>query len=356
MQPGRVYLVEKFASNGTPIWGKHITQSFRQKKPYRDPLPFTSYGGEWLGGYSNTPGFGDSPQHWASSGASNTVPLRQSAYNKAYEKFVGQLGERGGWAETAAQRRQTGAMFSSPFPALRAALNERHRQDLAIEKSIWRLIPLARQLQQARRLALWNRQRRRAGQTWMELHLGWQPLMQDVYNAVSLLRDPLPRTLLKARSFDRWTVGSVGKPTQAWSYRTHELHYFLRGWVQVSDPDVFLANMLGIINPATLAWQLVTLSFVADWFANIEQVLNSVSDFAGVNLYGCSTTTYHTHTYMAHSVSNYGKAQATNIYKGYCCSRGIGDLSPPRLAFRKFNGFSPVRGLTAIALLNKYLK
>lgn len=356
MQPGRPYTIERKSSNGTAVWGKSISTTYRQKKPYRQPLPFLSYGGEYLGGYTNTPGFGDAPQSWVSSGVSGTVPLRQSAYNKAYERFVGQLGERGGWAETAAQRKQTGAMLRSPFPAVRAALTERHRQDLAIERSILRLIPYARQLQKARRLARWKGQGKRLGNAWLELHFGWQPLMQDVYNTVALLRNPLPRTHLKSRSYDKWTEGSIGKPNEPWAYRQCEMHYCLRGWVEITDSDMFLLNMSGLANPATLAWQLVPYSFVVDWFANMEQVLNSISDFVGVRLSGVSTTVYYKHTLTKHLTSNYGKAQATQLFKAYCCSRGVGGLSPPRLALRKFNGFSPTRGLTAIALLNKFLK
>lgn len=54
--------------------------------------------------------------------------------------------------------------------------------------------------------------------------------------------------------------------------------------VAVSNPNLWLANQLGLINPGTIALELVPFSFVFGWFVNLEQVISSMTDLYGLTL------------------------------------------------------------------------
>lgn len=49
------------------------------------------------------------------------------------------------------------------------------------------------------------------------------------------------------------------------------------------DPDTLIEKLLNILklNPIASAWELVTLSFVADWFLNIGDIIDALSGFDG---------------------------------------------------------------------------
>lgn len=124
---------------------------------------------------------------------------------------------------------------------------------------------------------------------WMELNFAWLPLLSDVDAAASwaafrrLQPGPLCRVSRKHKAV--WTTTQKRPVTPGASYqvlRTEDNEDHVRITAEVKP--VFLQNrstldQYGLTDPVTVAWNLLPLSFVVDWFVNVGQVLESLYEF-----------------------------------------------------------------------------
>lgn len=120
---------------------------------------------------------------------------------------------------------------------------------------------------------------------WLEVRYGWTPLVLSIYDAADLLyRQEQARVIsVKARSgFRHQLVGSStgdGRyenpkvyQVDDWGYRSELLLRFkLPAGNQIYDWTS--------LNPASIAWELLPLSFVADWVINISEVLKQFENY-----------------------------------------------------------------------------
>jgi hypothetical protein len=60
--------------------------------------------------------------------------------------------------------------------------------------------------------------------------------------------------------------------------------------VRITNPNLFLANRLGLLNLPGVAWDLIPWSFVVNMFTNMGQMVNSLTDFVGVEVSNGSST------------------------------------------------------------------
>lgn len=125
---------------------------------------------------------------------------------------------------------------------------------------------------------------------WLAMSYGWIPLMGSVFDAVLLYRDrasQLSRQLatVTARARKSWTVYSENQllhTTASGSYDScfgtvvKDYHETARmAWV-CSPTGANFSGQLGLLNPLEVAWELVPLSFVADWFIPIGDYFSSL--------------------------------------------------------------------------------
>lgn len=122
---------------------------------------------------------------------------------------------------------------------------------------------------------------RRLADHWLEYTYGWSPLVSDVHGALEGMRkgftDPVGAVKGYSRSsqLPRDSKSTFGNsPKRATGY--------VAG--RVSNPGAHLANGLGLLNPASLAWELMPYSFVVDWFIPVGDVLSSLT--AGLGMSG----------------------------------------------------------------------
>lgn len=133
----------------------------------------------------------------------------------------------------------------------------------------------------------------------LEYQLGWRPLIGDIYSAVDSLQNPYKDVQVKARAVDwigtfyHYPKTTSSNPNAACGYVSFSLTYARRtvknvvamgAQVKVENPNLWLANQLGLVNPAVVALELVPFSFVAGWFINLEQVLSSMTDWLGLSM------------------------------------------------------------------------
>lgn len=124
---------------------------------------------------------------------------------------------------------------------------------------------------------------------WMELSFAWRPLLKDIDEAARFTAE---RRIAKTDGVYRFsrrhnTEGYVitkdATNTQYPAYATFKKDVArCRYTCEVRmkpQREVSLMSELGFTDPATVAWNLLPLSFVVDWFVNVGQVLESLHEF-----------------------------------------------------------------------------
>jgi len=318
----------------------------------RTPLPYNMSNCVAL-----TPGT-DAPNHGAGYYCQDQPPLVMRdeydlAYNKCYEKYV---------AATQSASAQVGAN-----------LGERRQSIDMMTKRFKQLTKAARHLKQGRfydflsDLGLFpgrNQKEfvspKRASDLWLEYWFGWSPLVSDLYSCIDILQSPVPQ-LIKVRVYTNRGVQpmvTTDARFMTWSHRElcgARFRTHMGARVRVSNPNLWRANQLGLINPAAIAWELIPFSFVVDWFSTVGQVINSWTDLFGLDIvdpYVTRTSLYHSAYSAWDNIS--GEEFLSHIVKGARCSRSLG-IPGPTLQIRPWKGLSMTRAATAISLLIQQL-
>lgn len=262
---------------------------------------------------------------------------------------------------------------------LGAALGEHKQSEKMITRRAWQLIQAARYLKRGypfeffRELGWVGRLPKRlpnrsdpkkAADLWLEWHFGWEPLAKDIYAAANILQAPVPQ-LIVVRVFQP-KYGSPAEPPEiqnwvgypSWAFHddlTAKVTFQMGCKVRVSNPNLWKANQLGLVNPAAVAWELVPFSFVVDWFIPVGRFLDSWNDFLGLDVtepYTTRTIEYKSH-YQRWTYPPVVQTDDT-WSTGYRFTR---DTTIPGAALyvRPYKGISVTRAATAIALLVQQL-
>lgn len=136
--------------------------------------------------------------------------------------------------------------------------------------------------------------------SWLELQYGWKPLLSDIYGAAkSLEKDPASRRITTVKANSRLTLDLQGEilpgQDQANTCRAHVkgLHgSFVRIDVEPDSPGLITMASMGCTNPLSVAWELVPLSFVVDWFVPIGDFVSSLDALVGWKVVGFSQSNY----------------------------------------------------------------
>jgi hypothetical protein len=133
-----------------------------------------------------------------------------------------------------------------------------------------------------------------AGQ-WLGYKYGWQPLLSDIHGAVLALeaKDP-SEWMVTARGTATSTFEDHGIYGNAGSANAHLANHRIKKGCYVridavpASPGLATAASLGLTNPALLAWELLPLSFVADWFVPVGDYLTQLDSTVGWDIKGYS--------------------------------------------------------------------
>lgn len=124
---------------------------------------------------------------------------------------------------------------------------------------------------------------------WLELHLGWSPMMSDIYNAANIVMFMPWQNRVTVRASNKCSMQAAAEP-EKW----HVEGQCKRG-VQIivtcrSSPSWL--DYWGLTNPAGIAWEATRMSFVVDWFLPIGRYLDNMHAVASVPVYSVTTTEY----------------------------------------------------------------
>lgn len=189
---------------------------------------------------------------------------------------------------------------------------------------------------------------------WLELSFGWLPTVADICSIASVLASTAPTKRVRV-------AGST--PLQythlygSWPGRLQDVWWTynlsMSTGVKVSNPNLYLANQLGLLNPATVAWELTRLSFVIDRFVSISTYLGSFTDFAGLTMVEPS----HTKKYTWHEWYWANVSQGNLVYDvdGLALVRRSGIIQPS-VTLRPLRGLNLREGANYMALLAQQLR
>lgn len=134
---------------------------------------------------------------------------------------------------------------------------------------------------------------RKLADKYLEYIYGWKPLMSDIYALSQLAKGHATRSLLLSADGTSHQSGAT-KSSSYWGGSYNSTVFLDPGiedatvrcklWAQI-DPDWSGArslNQLGLLNPASLIWELTPWSFVVDWLVPIGPVMSALSAPAGL--------------------------------------------------------------------------
>lgn len=289
---------------------------------------------------------------------------RALVYNKAYERFADAVhSATAGLGETLGEWSSTHKMVQarSPGSLWRTAVQAIERSGLTLFRCLQHLRrgrfrrfleTLGISPKREHRRKRWNTSREVSG-LFLEYHLGWEPLIKTIYDAVDVLQGEPPPLQVTARATMTWLDVTKGSDTYGKYKYWLTMGERLQGEVRITNPNLLLANQLGVANPAAVLWALVPFSFVVDWFVNVGNFLNSWSDFLGVQVTGIIRTRRGRSIGTRTGKSWYaGTFDSTTSGHANWLERTLPTSVPGvKLVPYQVKGLSVARGATAIALV-----
>jgi hypothetical protein len=203
------------------------------------------------------------------------LPFNDSHYNEVYAKFAGKLHAGGAdlgvafgsWAQTVDMIVDRCEKLRDFFSLKRASRRKSRRRPKREDKF----------------------SRKALASDVLEGEFGWLPLVADIYHGLVTVcgKNAIPSTWVHASSvFTRYTHddNTLASVPRVITDRSGKGRLTIACAVEVENPNLWLLNRLGLINPLTVAWDLVPWSFVVNMFVNVNQILSSLTDFVGLTL------------------------------------------------------------------------
>lgn len=128
----------------------------------------------------------------------------------------------------------------------------------------------------------------------LEVEFGWRPLFADLHAAMyTVCQDGIPPTYLTGRH--KVVVNDAGVPVK--NARGWTSNAFLgtckstvAAQVAISNPNLWLLNRLGLINPLGVIWDAIPWSFLVGAFVNVNAMISSLTNEVGLTITDKSVT------------------------------------------------------------------
>lgn len=124
--------------------------------------------------------------------------------------------------------------------------------------------------------------RKKVSDLYLEGIFGWLPLIEDIYTAYGVLQTTYPVERIKGRGRASNYASHSGGSSVFDTY--HKVSVRSAAEFRVNNLNLALLNQLGLLNPASIAWDAVPYSFVLNWFIPVGAMLNSLTDFVGFDV------------------------------------------------------------------------
>jgi len=338
--PGNVF---HYGRNYQRVW-------YNQPKPYREPLDYIhNYWEPKFPGYE-TSWPGNAYAIGSIYAQRQDIGSFPALYARAFDRFRAKCGDQAGLAINLLELPKSIEMITTRGRQLRQAFQSLRKGDimglsrnLAVHPSDVRSRGITR-----------NKMVNNVSGSWLELQFGWLPMIGDIHTACKILQRDFPLNPVRASAFD---IGAF--PVYGGTITLKE-SIVLKGSLRVKNPGLFLANQLGLINPAVVAWDAVPFSFVVDWFLPVNKFLNSLTNDFGIEIMWPQKTTKR--TFFANSKDGYYQngeyvGQFPSSVTGGCFVREVGAFPIPGFLDRlHVPQIQPWLAATSISLLVQQLR
>jgi hypothetical protein len=338
---------------GSPVpFYRFDQKSYRQRKPFNVPLPYSSskylsgpildpldrFG--WLGGYGIRYA---SVTSYFSVKDQNLIDL---AYAKAYGKLTDALGDQSLWLVNLIEVEQSLAMITKRAIQLSRFARALNRFDFpSAAKHLGVDLKKVKNLKSSAKASANN---------WLEFHFGWDPLVKDINAAVQTLNNrPAYNTVVEGKASVTTDKSHSGGNDQTLTvyHEVFRTRVRMSARVSVVNPNLFLANQLGLVNLASTALEVVKFSFIADWFSNLGQFVSSLTTFAGLSVDLPQYTTYQSAVGRVDVTWKADSYRASAFWGTIFTDRYTGSLPGPPFVIKPWKAPSAVRAATAVSLL-----
>jgi hypothetical protein len=286
--------------------------------------------------------------------------------NLAKQKLLDDIkGQKVNLAQVFAERRQTVDMIGSTAVRIGQAMMQLRRGDIRSAARMLKTTVSRGKAANFNQLYAREGWRNALSSGWLELQYGWKPLLDDIEGAANWLASKQSEEMKESahatkRKFYQVTTKQRVHPGDY--YIDTEYTYLVRYGCEFTTSGVALADVkeAGILNVATIAWELTPWSFVVDWFIPIGNYINTLDATIGLGWKRGYTTT-HLNSFIGYNCYVNGAWAGGRIYKGYAISsrRKVRTVRTvlsgfPQMSFPSFkNPFSFAHSLNAIALLTQ---
>lgn len=180
---------------------------------------------------------------------------------------------------------------------------------------------------------------------------GVEPLMSDLYKTHEILCGTAEEPGFVRVSATK-SVVAPDPGVSDWFYEawTGRLRYSMRFVAEVDNPNAFLMNKLGFINPAYWAWDSTPWSFIVDWWFPVGDFLNNFTAAVGLTFKEVSFTQVASGE-CTHRATFLGTTYSGNAWFS-SKERSVGGVSlPPPTSVPYGKGLSVNRAQNALALI-----
>jgi hypothetical protein len=325
-----------------------ITQEgFVQKRPFDRSLPYYTNGAVWVkhanGGVPSI-SWQQMYQFVYTGGETRLNRAVNQAKIIAYERFKNKFGDRAEWLVNLAELDQACKMVERRCLELLQVVRNLRRGDIAGAAKLLRTqIPAT------------GKKGAKFGDVWLEMYFGWSPLLGDIKASVDILQNPLRDVLARGTGKNTLNFDEGFNPVGFQRVGAYQVRVLYQSLFSITNPNLFLANQLGLLNPVTVAWELIPYSFVVDWFVNVSQFFQLGSDMFGVSLKNPFTTVHYSGA--CYSIfRNFPLLPVPRESWGHhwVVSR-VDGISGPTIGLRPWKLWSWQRALTASSLLAQKL-
>ncbi|UUW21298.1 MAG: maturation protein [Guiyang fiers-like virus 5] len=188
---------------------------------------------------------------------------------------------------------------------------------------------------------------------WLEYQYGWKPLFSSIYDGYNRLHQSPRAGILQARRSvsDVFPINSVINGVRV----VGEVELSARTIIvyKVANPTIDAIDGVGLLNPVSVAWELIPFSFVLDWFAPVGNVLSAATSTLGLECLGVVNTSRASGRAMS-SVDG-AKNPGSASHELFRMSRSISQSFPPPEFYSNTRPFSTSHVLSALSLIRQLL-
>jgi hypothetical protein len=166
-----------------------------------------------------------------------------------------------------------------------------------------------------------------AGQI-LETEFGWIPLVQDLRAALTTaFTDAIPPEFVKGVGLSDYDVREGN--LLSFRHYTGRARVTYTAKVEISNPNLWLLNRMGLVNLPGVLWDLVPWSFVANMFGNFNQLISSFTAEVGLNVTDRSVTRSVNFLTHAHAEYNVPQSPVTDTWLRFKYRHRVPGASPP---------------------------